>query len=109
MAVVEAGDGDEAVLRFVDAIVVVAAPAGDVLRAQFGNLRETQPLFLRLLILLAKSFSRRLVPLLDREQRPVLRRQAGGKEAGLDALAAAGLRPSVERIDDGEGHEHACR
>ena len=109
LGVVEAGDGDEAVLRFVDAVVVVAAPAGDVLRAQFGNLRETQPAFLRLLIRLAKSFSRRPIAFFDREQRPVLRRQAGGEEARLDALAAAGLRASVERVDDGERHKHACR
>ena len=90
LAVVQAGDGDQAVLRLVDAVVVVPPARRDVLRPQLRRLLvASAPSFRRSRSSARKPVAHRLVQLLDRQQRAVLRRQSRGEQARLDPLPLA--------------------
>ena len=98
LAVVQAGDGDEAVPRLVDAVVVVAAASGDIFCPKLANFVPVESALERSGELLEEALSDGPVDPLNTEDRTVLGGQARGEEAGLNSLSLAGGEAGVEGV-----------
>src|SRR5205085_9252923 len=100
LAVVQASDGDQSVFCLVHTVIVVTAARGDVLRPQLRRFFISKAAGPRLRQRRQESFTHGPIDILDREQRTVLSRQAGGEETGLDALTPPAGGPGEKRVDD---------